>query len=201
MKTARIGSLLLVMTMTLLVACVTINIYFPTAQAEEAAEKIVKDVLGKDGETAPPAEDKGAWLDTEELRKVVGHIGGFFISSAQAAEPNFNVNTPEIRSLQARMRQRHRSLAPYYGSGAIGFTSNALVGFHDRGAIPLRDRNRVNSLVSAENSDRNALYRAIANANGHPEWEPDVRSTFAAKWVQEAGRGWWYQSGGNWRQK
>jgi hypothetical protein len=46
------------------------------------------------------------------------------------------------------------------------------------------------------------LYREIARANGHPEWEKDIRKTFARVWVQEAGRGYWYQDArGQWRQK
>ncbi len=37
-------------------ACVTINIYFPAAEAEKAADKIIDDVWQiKPGEQAPPA--------------------------------------------------------------------------------------------------------------------------------------------------
>ena len=44
----------------LLAACVTINIYFPAAEAREAAEKIVDDVLGKDAkQPATPAPAPG----------------------------------------------------------------------------------------------------------------------------------------------
>jgi len=39
-------------------------------------------------------------------------------------------------------------------------------------------------------------------ANGHPEWEQQIRSTFAAQWVSRAQRGWYYQDQqGNWKQK
>jgi hypothetical protein len=42
----------------------------------------------------------------------------------------------------------------------------------------------------------------IARANGHPEWEPDIRRTFADRWVANAPRGWWYQdASGAWKQK
>jgi uncharacterized protein YdbL (DUF1318 family) len=57
-------------------------------------------------------------------------------------------------------------------------------------------------LVADENRDRAALYREIARANGHPEWEKDVRSTFARVWQEEARRGYWIQLGnGSWKQK
>jgi uncharacterized protein YdbL (DUF1318 family) len=200
-KVTRTGGLLA--TLMLLAACVTINIYFPAAEAEKAAEKIVKDVLGNAVKAAPPAEkDKGAGLQPNSEWQIATRVLDFFIPPAHAATPNFNVDTPQIRSLQASMRQRHASLAPHYSSGAIGFTNNALVGIRDNSAISLRERNQVKNLVSAENSNRNELYRAIANANGHPEWEPEVRATFARKWIEGAGAGWWYQnSAGSWQQK
>jgi uncharacterized protein YdbL (DUF1318 family) len=201
-KITRTGGILA--TLLLLAACVTINIYFPAAEAEEAAEKIVKDVLGNASKVkvVPPAEDKGARLKPNEEWLIATRVLEFFIPSAHADTPNFNVDTPQIRSLQAGMRQRHASLAPHYSSGAIGFTNNALVGVRDNSAISLRDRNQVQNLVAAENRDRNALYRAIANANGHPEWEQEVRATFARKWVEGAGTSWWYQnSSGSWQQK
>ena len=68
--------------------------------------------------------------------------------------------------------------------------------------MPLKDRQGVNALVAAEQGDRNALYKEIAIANGHPEWESEVRSTFAQRWVQKAQGGWWYQdAGGGWAKK
>ncbi len=187
----------------LLAACVTINIYFPAAQAEQAAEEMIQDILGKkDQQTAPPADDKGALLPTRTDRSFASIALDFLIPSAHAASPDFNVDTPEIRALQASMKKRHSSLAPYYANGAIGYTQDALVGIHDASVIPLKERARVQKLVAGENSDRDALYRAIANANGYPEWEADVRATFAKKWVQEAGAGWWYQDeNGAWKQK
>jgi uncharacterized protein YdbL (DUF1318 family) len=71
----------------------------------------------------------------------------------------------------------------------------------DAKVVPLQDRPTVNRLVAAENQDRNALYRAIASANGHPEWEPDIRATFSRRWIDRAAKGWWYESGGRWAQR
>jgi hypothetical protein len=46
------------------------------------------------------------------------------------------------------------------------------------------------------------LYTEIARANGHPEWEADIRKTFAGRWIANAPAGWWYQdSGGQWKRK
>ncbi len=200
MNKRRIGSLLLMV--VFLSACVTINIYFPAAQAEQAAEKIVDDILGK-GQPAPAADDKGAGLGSDAYPGYAARLLNFFIADAEAAPgPDFKVNTPEIRKLQAAMKQRNAQLKAYYRSGAIGFTRDARIAIHDAAAIPLKDRNRVNKLVAAENRDRDALYRAIAAANGQPAWEKEVRATFARTWVEKADAGWWYQdANGAWRQK
>jgi uncharacterized protein YdbL (DUF1318 family) len=56
--------------------------------------------------------------------------------------------------------------------------------------------------VADENADRSNLYREIANANGHPEWEADIRKTFAERWIERAAAGWYVQDAkGQWVQK
>lgn len=119
-----------------------------------------------------------------------------------AAGADLEINTPAIASLKGSMQARHGQLAGFYASGAIGLTRDGLIAVRDANAVPLSQRQSVNSLVAAENSDRNALYKEIASANSHPEWESEVRNTFAQRWVQKAQGGWWYQdASGNWVKK
>lgn len=119
-----------------------------------------------------------------------------------AAGADLEINTPAIASLKDSMQARHSQLAGFYASGAVGLTRDGLIAVHDANAVPLSQRQSVNSLVSAENGDRNALYKEIATANGHPEWESEVRNTFAQRWVQKAQGGWWYQdANGGWTKK
>ncbi len=193
----------------LLTACVTINIYFPAAQAERAADRIVGEILGKQkpaGDKKPAQKkakgDKGAFVSPPGYPSFLAlRLLDLLVPVAHAA-PNFSVDTPEIRRLKARMKQRNAELRPYYARGAIGFTADGLVAMHDPKAVSLRERNRLKSLIRAENADRVALYRAIARANGHPEWESDVRAVFARKWIEKADPGWWYQdAGGAWHRK
>ena len=118
------------------------------------------------------------------------------------AAADLELNTPAISALKSSMQARHGQLAGHYASGAVGLTRDGLVAIKDANAVPLKDRQAVNALVSAENNDRNALYREIASANGHPEWEAEVRNTFALRWAQKAPAGWWYQdAGGGWAKK
>jgi uncharacterized protein YdbL (DUF1318 family) len=99
------------------------------------------------------------------------------------------------------MQQRHSQLAGFYASGAIGLTRDGLIAVKEASAVALKDRQSLNSLVSSENNDRNALYKEIAVANGHAEWEAEIRSTFAQRWVQKAQSGWWYQDANGWAKR
>ncbi|TXH73610.1 MAG: DUF1318 domain-containing protein [Lysobacteraceae bacterium] len=185
----------------LLSACVTINVYFPAAEAKEAAKVFVEKVIQEAGDPAP--EDKGGGM---AMRTPAAQ--GFDpwillgIAPAYAQQPDFNIQTPAIRAIQARMEQRFDSvLRPHFDSGALGFGEDGLVMVRDAAAIALKDRVPVNSAVADENRDRKAVYREIAVANGHPEWEGQIRSVFAKQWVDSAKSGWWYQRGGAWKQK
>jgi uncharacterized protein YdbL (DUF1318 family) len=118
-----------------------------------------------------------------------------FAAAGQAlAQANLEINTPAIASLQASMQQRHGQLAGLYASGAVGLTRDGNVALRDANAVPLAQRQQVNSLVAAENQDRASLYREVARANGKPEWENDIRATFAQRWIQKAQPGWYYQN-------
>jgi len=124
------------------------------------------------------------------------------VAGGALAQANLEINTPAIASLQASMQQRHAQLAGFYASGAVGLTRDGNIALRDANAVPLAQRQQVNSLVAAENQDRAALYREIARANGKPEWESDIRATFAQRWIQKAQPGWYYQNAsGTWTRK
>lgn len=195
-------SLPLLALMTLLLgACVTINIYFPEAAAEEAARTIVRDVLGKGQGEAEAKPGPQSQVEASWPVRLADRMLNALIPAAHAAQANIDISSPAISRLRSAMAARQRQLASVYRSGAVGFADNGLVKVRDPAQIPLRDRTRVKKLVADENRDRNALYREIARANGHPEWEPEVRATFARVWVDEAPAGTWYQTGGGWQQR
>jgi uncharacterized protein YdbL (DUF1318 family) len=182
-------------------ACVTINVYFPSEAAAKAADRIIQDVYGEQPSGAGAPVEPQSRRPYGEVPSSEGVLLDWFISPAHA-KADISVNTPAIQQLQASMEKRHKKLAPYYKSGAIGMTRDGEIVLRDQKLVPLKDRNAVKSLVSKENRDRSALYREIANANGHPEWEAEIRSTFAKRWVSNAPNGWWYQNKqGAWKQK
>lgn len=201
-KTTMIGWPMLAL---LLASCVTINIYFPAAAAEEAARTIVRDVLGKDvqEEATPVPDDAQSAVEAPLMLRFAGLVLEALVPNAHAAgKADININSPAIKQLRNSMAKRQRQLDDFYRSGAVGFDNNGDVDIRDAGAVPLRERGRMKKLVADENGDRAALYREIARANNHPEWEKDVRKTFARVWRQEARKGYWIQQpNGNWKQK
>jgi hypothetical protein len=200
MKTLHLPmSLLLLLFVT---ACVTINVYFPAEAAVKAADRIILDVYGNVPEEQPqPAEPTSFLVPSSLPGRAVTIALDWLVAPAHAAA-DLSINTPAIRQLTASMEARIRQLAPHYASGAIGMTNNGDIVLRDQKLVPLRERNNVKNLVSLENRDRGALYAEMARANAHPEWEGEIRATFARRWVDNARAGWWYMDkSGNWKQK
>ena len=97
---------------------------------------------------------------------------------------------------------RFPRLKPFYDNGSVGMTNGGLIEVRDLNAVALRDRKTAKTLVADENRDRHALYKEIALANGQPQWEEEIRKTFAKRWIDNAPVGWWYQdNNGNWKRK
>jgi len=194
----HVKSLLGVTLILTLVACVTINIYFPAAAAEKAADKVIDEVWGTQPSESTP-EPEAEPRSSRAPERVLVWLLELGIPAAHAGDADINVSTRAIKKIEASMRSRHGQLKQHYSSGAVGLTRDGLVAVRDAKAVPLKARKDVNRLVAAENKDRNALYREIAKANGHPEWEKDIRDTFARQWISRAKSGWWYQDkGGRW---
>ncbi|KFL37599.1 YdbL family protein [Arenimonas donghaensis] len=181
-------------------ACVTINVYFPAAEAQQAAEEFVEKVLGEDAAGAAAEGEPQAFAPAPRPRWSPMSL---LISQAHAQQADITIRTPAIQAIQDRMAARFQSgLQEHFNAGALGFGNDGLVVLRDPGKVALKDRVAVNQMVAEENRDRNAVYREIAVANNHPEWEGQIRETFSRQWVASARAGWWYQAAdGSWKQK
>lgn len=192
----RLSKLLVLGAALVLAACVTINVYFPAAAAEKAADKIIDDIVGGETQSTNKDDKRSALPPAGDsvLLAAIGSVLDLVIAPAAAAQADLNVSTPAIRQLVASMEERHARLKKYYDSGAIGLTRDGLVEVRDQNLVPLPERNAARKLVADENADRANLYREIAAANGHPEWETDIRNTFAERWANRAAsEGWYFQ--------
>jgi uncharacterized protein len=200
----------------LLAACVTVNVYFPAAAAQQAADQIIDTVTGQSGAPQSNSGSKPQGSTTEPPRShnsaaqpgillvAMGHALEMLIPAAHAqANANLDISTPEIRAVTQSMQARFGQLEKYFASGALGLSSDGLIAERDTSAVPLAERAVVKRLVAEDNRDRATLYTEIAKANGHPEWEPDIRQIFARRWVERGAKpGWFYQdASGAWKQK
>lgn len=193
---------LLTMLVVALVGCVTINVYFPEAAAQKAADQFIGTVLDSAPAAAPKEQQPPSPAKKDGQPSAM--LLDLLIPAAYAADaPNIRIQTATTEAIHGRMQERFRStLAPLFDNGAIGFTQDGLVAVRDAAKVALNQRAGVNAAVADENRDRNALYREVANANNHPEWESQIRSTFAKGWIERARAGWYYQdSSGAWKQK
>jgi uncharacterized protein YdbL (DUF1318 family) len=186
--------------MVLLVSCVTVNIYFPAAAIQKAADQIVEDVR-KTPEPKPEQKpeqkpDKSSLLD----RVLVVRLGP---AEAQAAAVDVNVSTPAIRNIRASLANRFPQLQPLYGKGAIGETNTGLIAARDIGALSLKEKADVNRLVEQENADRQTLYTEIIRANSlAPSQLGEIQRLFANSWRDKSAPGWWIQQdNGQWGRK
>ena len=197
----KLKNLIYLTLLAVLASCVTINVYFPSAAAERAAERFVGEVLGEENDDSFRYDP----LDPPESVIYLAAAGvlDFFVASAHAQQPDFKINTPQINAIKKRMADRQRQhLNAWFDAGAIGFTRDGLVSVRDRSAVDLSQRRLLESVVADENRDRKAVYREIAVANGHPEWEQQVQQTWSQEWVRNARPGWYYQNaGGSWQRK
>jgi uncharacterized protein YdbL (DUF1318 family) len=194
----------------LIAACVTINVYFPAAAAEKAADQIIDKVKGGAGTDVPVQPSSGA-APTSSLQHApppllvaaLGRALALLVPAAQAQEANLDVSSPQIRALTASMQARFAELSKYFDSGAVGLGNDGMVEVRDPNAAALAERATVKRLVAEDNRDRAALYAEIARANGHPEWEARIRQSFARRWIEHgANPGWYYKdTSGQWLRK
>jgi uncharacterized protein len=193
----------------LLSACVTVNVYFPAAAAEQAADKLINSITNSSdapaaAPSATPPTGRASAPQSSLLVSFIGQTLDRLIPAAHAqANANLDISSPEIRAIAASMEKRFAQLESYFNSGAIGLTADGLIEVRDQNLVPLPQRATVKRLVAEDNTDRQALYAQIAKANGHPEWESDIRKTFARRWIDKGAKsGWFYQdAAGAWVKK
>ncbi len=184
----------------LFVSCVTINIYFPAAAVEKAADRIVDEVWGEKLKKKIEEEKMREEKKSEESPQGVfenyhrKHILVYFVSVAHAEEADINVTTPAIRTLKESIKQRASKLIQFLDSENAGLTNDGLLKIRNTDGLTLKERAQLERLVKAENADRNALYLEIAKANNiSPDKVDDIKKIFAKSWIKQAKPGWWIQ--------
>ena len=197
-----LAALPLLAALAVLAGCINITINFPSAEVEQAADRIIDQVYGKDGAAQrTPVTSTPATKPTALLLRTLDLLVPTANAASDSSAADLNASTPAVRALTAAMEARHPLLERYYTSGAVGLADDGLVALRELSLVPLPERNAVRKLVDDENADRETLYAEIARANGHPEWLADIRATFADRWAAKAKTGWWVRRAGVWTQR
>ncbi len=187
-----------VVLLLILSACVTVNIYFPAAAVQRAADEIVKETWGGPGGKSEPIQPQSLLPLARRPRLALS-----LTHEAFAQEPDINVSNPAIRGLRDSIKRRSGPIKPYMDKGNAGINQNGLLAVRSSDGVSLKERAEVQQLIEAENRDREALYAEIAKANNiPPEAVPKIKGIFAKSWIDQAQSGWWIQDAqGNWRRK
>ena len=154
-----------------LVGCVTINVYFPEAAAQKAADKFIGNVLDSVTPAVTPApKDTKPAPGKGNGQSPSAMLLDLLIPAAYAADtPDIQIQTPATEAIRQRMQDRFKGgMGDMFDSGTVGFTRDGMVAVRDAGKVPLNQRAQVNAMVADENRDRVALYSEAASANKHP---------------------------------
>lgn len=180
-------------------ACVTVNIYFPAAAVERAADQIVKETWGAPDAPPKPAPQPQSRNSFSPTR--IASVS--WVGVAHAQEADINVSNPAIRALKESIRVRSDAIKSYMDRGNVGIAQDGLLAIRNTDGLNLKERADIKQLVDAENHDREALYAEIAKANNiAKESIPKIKAIFAKSWSEQARPGWWIQdSQGNWQKK
>ena len=181
-----------------IISCVTVNIYFPAAEVQKAADVIVEDVrqLDKKQEQKPQEQQKLNQL-YQKMKKLSWE------PAAAYAQIDIDISTPAIRALKDSIRQRFSQLKIFYDRGNVGENNMGMLETRDLANLNLKEKADLSRLVEQENKDRKDLYTEIMKANKFDiEVLPRIQKMFANSWRDKSQSGWWIQKdSGEWEKK
>ncbi|OQX65725.1 MAG: hypothetical protein B5M55_03200 [Desulfococcus sp. 4484_242] len=162
--------------LSLILACVTINIYFPAEKVESVAGEIVDEIRGQ----AP--HGKESLFKKGEGLYVTKTMTAWLCRPAWAEEP-LTVSNPTIRALKDRMKTRYARLRPFYAKGMVKEENSGYVSLGNTEGLGLKEKRDLKALVNAENKDRRQLYLEVAKAlKIDPGQVSRVAEIFAKQW-------------------
>jgi len=185
---------------------ITVNIYFPEKEVEQAFKILEKELMTPEGEEQNPNPETkpGSFLKFE------------WVTSAFAQEPGLSdkiaeivKKMPAVVNAYKEMGGRIADIDKLRDNGAVGIGNNGMLVFRDEELLTPDQK----KLVSAENENRktiiNGMAKAIIRINRAPENEqnlkqviPQAMKIFSAIRQEMAKKGWWIQaSDGNWSRK
>lgn len=201
------------------IACVTINVYFPEAAIKDISEQIEEEVAQRAAEAAAdrqaggePGTEAGESevVPVSEGGEVVPNSAGLFdllmgVTPAYADEVSRpEITNPAIRRIIDSRAARLPGIRKFKNMGMIGEGKNALLAPRNLQSIKdLKQRAEVQRLIRDENRDREQLFKEIAVAKSVDLSQlARIKETYAATLRGDARPGDWIQMpNGQWKQK
>lgn len=200
----------------LIIACVTINVYFPEAAIKDISEQIEEEVALKAAEAAETAaaetqdeSEMDAVPATGESEAVPNSAGLFDlllgVTPAYADEVSRpEITNPAIRRIIDSRAARLPGIRNFKNMGVIGEGKDALLVPRNLQTMKdLKQRAEVQRLIKDENRDREQLFKEIAAAKSVELSQlARIKETYAATLRGDARAGDWIQMpDGQWKQK
>lgn len=195
-----------------LIACVTINVYFPEAavrdlavQIEDAVQERAQEETQAAPAEAPPEVSllRGLSGPRKALGLLASLVGGLpaQAQSSEVADPA--VSNPAIRKIIESRGKRAPELRQAKSQGLVGEGKDALVVIRSLDSLGLKERADLQKMVKAENADRETMFKEIAAATGAELSQlPQVQATYAETLRAKAKAGDWIEMpDGTWKQK
>ncbi len=180
-------------------ACVTVNVNFPETAVQKATDDYVRELYRakEKGKTpAPATAPSGAPSTTTSF----GFPG---IVNAEAAGPNFQVDSPKALSIRDNLAKRLEEVLAQKRAGIIGESNDGFLVLKSPEKLKKLFQRKVEKLVADENTDRRALYDEVLVVNSAAKNRlKDIQMSFARSFQAESPSGTWIQAeDGSWTQK
>ncbi len=178
------------LTMFVLTSCVslTVNVYFPTKEIQQAAEEIEDRVRSGQG-----AEGLQSFIPKPSIRICLS-FGG---REAYAADDmDIEISTPIVKKIIESRTKRYKKLEPYMDQGILGEGMDGFLVIREQKGMNLKTLTEVKKLTKEENEDREILYKEILTANQLELTKENFErvGTLFAKAIQKKMKpGHWYQ--------
>lgn len=200
-RTAHRFSISVLAALAIVAGCVTVNVYFPAAQVEKTAERIVDEVYRDQNEPKDPKESPGQEPAEKPRSSNEGDAyRGIVRIALLGPDPAFaeeaaTVSNAAIRGLKEQIGRRHAELLPYYQQGRVGITKDGFLEVRGTDGLGLPQVAAMKRLVDADNGARRQLYEEVGKAlNLKPDQVPQIRRIFAKQWRDKAQAGWAVQA-------
>ena len=159
MKRTQIFTMLMVVA---IFACVTVNVYFPEAAVQQAADKFVEKVKKQAGASDTKKDGATLWLP---------------LIGIAHAEQSIRTDSPRIKALEQKITENYGKLLPYIQGGTVFEADKGYL--ESRGQLDARTL----SLLNRHNADRKEVYMEILKHNNLPTGDLDrIERIFGRSW-------------------